>query len=206
MKKLYLLAALLLITATACKRLDGDTLCEGTVVDRHTNARVANATVGVYERGSSGGGLGGGYSLKEEHQADANGNFAFQISSDAEDMILQASSPQGHYTRFQDAPNLRGGKNNKKLVLKTQAPAWLRIRIRSLAPHDTANLNFWGFSPTGAATGLVYGRDTSLITPVPGNVTSQVYWEINRSRQPLTTGHQEVYCPGLDTTDLEVTY
>ncbi len=200
-----LLAVVLLAGLTTCKRLDGDTLCEGTVVDRHTDARVANATVGVYERGSSGGGLGGGYSLKEEHQADANGNFAFQIGSDAEDMILRASSPQGHYTSFNEAINLRGGKNNKKLVLKTQAPAWVRVRFRDQVPLDSGFVIVGGYLQ-GPGFYSWYHRDTTIVYPALGNQNTLVYWEINVIRSGLRDGRQNVYTPGLDTTAVEVVY
>ncbi len=201
-----LLSLVSLLTLTTCKRLDGDTLCEGTVVDRHTSARIANATVGVYVGGSSGGGLGGGYVLKEEHQADASGNFAFQINDDAKSMLLLASNSQGYYTIYQEGIYLSGGKNNKKLVLKAQAPAWLRVHIIDQAPRDTAAISLWGFNPNGTGTGALNGRDTVLVVPVQGNVTSQVYWQINRIHHPLTYGNQDIYCPGLDTTSLQVAY
>lgn len=200
----FLLAALLL-TTIACKRLDGDTVCEGTVVDRTTNNRVPNATVGVYQSGTSRGGLGGGYALKEEHQADAWGNFSFRIDSDNEDMILRASTPLGYETIWQEAIYLRGGRNNKKLVLKAQPPAWLRVQIIDQAPRDTAVINFFGFAPVSTGTGLIIG-DKTLIIPTQGNTTAHVAWKINRFNQPLEHGNKDVYCPGLDTTDLQVIY
>ncbi len=202
-----LLSLVSLLTLTTCKRLDGDTLCEGTVVDRHTSARIANATVGVYVEGSSGGGLGGGYVLKEEHQADASGNFAFQISDDAKSMLLLASNSQGYYTIYQEGIYLLGGKNNKKLVLKAQAPAWLRVHIIDQAPRDTAVIGFGGSLPS-TGTGVISG-DTTLIIPVQGNTSQYAHWRIdygNRYSYPPVFGNQDIYCPGLDTTSLQVTY
>ena len=205
MKNLWVL--LLLAGLWGCKRLDGDTLCEGTVVDKHTNARVAYATVAVSEPGSSGG-LGGGYTVKEEHQADASGNFSFQINSESEGMLLQAYTSQGYYTPFQEGIRLRGGKNNKKLVLPAQAPAWLRVHIVDQAPRDTAVIGLFGFAPTSTGTGRITG-DTTLIIPTQGNTTTRVQWKINyfnRYAHPLEYGDQTMYCSGLDTTTLQVTY
>ena len=200
-----LLAALLLTLLTNCKRLDGDTLCEGTVVDRHTNTRVANATVGVYVAGSSGGGLGGGYRLKEEHQADASGNFAFQINDDSEELILRASTDQGHFTSFQEAPKLRGGRNNKKLILKTYAPAWIKINIIDQAPRDTVNIGLWGDLPS-YGTGIINGGDRTVILPVEGHATARIHWEITPLYGNQTLGQQDIYCPGLDTVSIQVIY
>lgn len=199
---LTLLAAAL--TLSMCKRSDGDTLCEGTVVDKHDNTRVANAMVGVYVAGQSGG-LGGGYVLKEEHQADASGNFAFQIGDDANGMLLRASTSLGHYTPYAEAPSLRGGKNNKDLVVRVQAPAWLRVNIVSQPPHDTAAISFGGSLPS-IGTGILYGRDTTILMMVQGNTSLYAYWRITRQYGNQTNGSQDVYCPGLDTTSIQVTY
>lgn len=194
----------LLLSLTTCKRLDGDTLCEGTVVDRHTNARVPNATVSVMEAGQSGG-LGGGYVLKEEHQADAQGNFAFQLADDGNDMTLMAHTSQGYHTRFMDAPKLRGGKNNKKIALKAQAPAWLRVRFRDQLPLDSGFITVAGSLEGGGFHSWAH-PDTSIVYRAQANTNTLVYWQINVLHLGLRDGRQDVYTPGLDTTTVEVVY
>jgi hypothetical protein len=207
---LLLLPLLLLAGVLGCKRLDGDTLCEGTVVDRHTNARVANATVGVFGQGASGGGLGGGYVLLEEHQADASGNFAFQISDAPGQLLLRAATTQGYYTLWQEALYPRPGRNNKKLVLKAQAPAWVNIRFRDVAPLDSAFVRVWGSVHDAPGFYSWLFRDTSIIYPVMGNFTSTINWDAVIVRgdpnAAVRTGTQQVFCPGLDTTNIEVNY
>ena len=189
-----------------CKRLDGDTVCEGTVVDRATQARIADATVGVYVKGSSGGGLGGGYVLKDTHTADGAGNFAFQINDNESQLLLRAFTDQGYETIWQEALYLRAGRNNKKLVLKAQAPAWVRIRFRDQLPLDSAFVRVSGSIAEGPGFYSMVSRDTSIVYWAPGNYDTVVSWRITPFYGPLVTGSQTVYTPGLDTTDVEIIY
>ena len=202
LKPISLLAALALFST--CKRLDHDTLCEGTVVDRNTGTRVANATIEVYQAsGGLGGSLGGGFGLRETHQADANGDFAFQINDDSEDLRLKASTPQGHQTRWDEAPYLRGGRNNKKLQLQVQAPAWLRVRVLDVPPlNQASNISFGGDAPSEGFR--LFDSDETVVLKLNGNQETYVYWTINGG--VYQTGSQTIFCPGLDTTDLQITY
>ena len=189
-----------------CKRLDGDTVCEGTVVDRATQARIADATVGVYVKGSSGGGLGGGYVLKETHTADGAGNFAFQINDNESQLLLRAFTDQGYETIWQEALYLRAGRNNKKLVLKAQAPAWVRVRFRDQLPLDSAFVRVWGSIDEGPGFYSWLARDTSIVYRAPGNYTSIINWEVNVIHTGLRKGSQTLFVPGLDTVAVEVNY
>ena len=200
-----LLAALALFST--CKRLDHDTLCEGTVVDRHTGTRVPNATIEVYQAsGGLGGSLGGGFGLRETHQADANGDFAFQINDDSEDLRLKASTPQGHQTRWDEAPYLRGGRNNKKLQLRVQAPAWLRVRVLDVPPlSPAASISFGGTLPIPTGFALSESGDDTVVLSLDGNTETTLYWKLIGGFV-YETGDLKVYCAGVDTTDLQITY
>ncbi len=190
-----------LFSLSACERPDGDTVCEGRVVDRTTGALVLQpVTVGVYHTGNSS--TGGGYSLREEHQTDANGRFSFHINSDANDLALRAYGAPGYSTWWQEAPDLRGGHNNKGLNLKVQSPAWIKFRIRLPDPADTAAIQLWG----GVDENLWVFGSATVTSLVSANSNLQVNWIIQPLGRPRFTGTLSRFCPALDTVLVEISY
>ena len=192
----------LLLPLAGCERLDGDTVCEGRVLDRTTGALVLQpVTVGVYHTGN---GSGGGYSLREEHQTDANGRFSFHIDSDANDLALRAYGAPGYSTWWQEMAFLRGGHNNKGIDLKVQSPAWVKVHVKLPNPADTATIRLWG----DVSADLLFYGDTTTVCSVAGNNSNLIGWTIQSwlRYRPAVSGNVLRYCPALDTVPLEIRY
>ena len=136
-QQLTLLICLLLLTCIcSCKRLDGETLVEGQVVDRHTGDPIPDATLVMFSGKKSS--SSAAYNTVEfEKQTDSNGKFEFKFDSDgSKTYVLRAFKDPGYYTAWDDAAYLDEGRNNKKIKLKTQAPAWVKVKLVNVSPLD----------------------------------------------------------------------
>ncbi|MBK0404442.1 carboxypeptidase regulatory-like domain-containing protein [Adhaeribacter sp. BT258] len=214
---LAFLCGFLILLFCSCERLDGETVVEGKVVDRHTGDAIPNATVVVHSGKISNGFTGGAYNTFEfEKQADNKGNFAFRFEGKGDrNYVLRAFKDPGYYTAFDDAAYLEEGRNNKKLKIKMQAPAWVRVKLVNTPPKDVVQVFYMqGFSDmiNGEQGSIFYRlhRDTIFVRMVMGNRETTFLVDID------TVGNSQVenmirlnplaYFPALDTTNLVIHY
>ena len=208
----FLYLSLALLAGSSCtKDDDGDTVVEGQVVDRHTGAPVPNATVTVYS--SDGSSAGGAYNGREfDKQADGNGNFSFSFAaSSKKDYALRAFKDPGYYTAWTDAAYLSNNGSNKKLKVKMQAPAWVRVKLINKPPLDPIS-NFYIQSFSEMIAGQDYidiydiKGDTSFVRLIQGNTQRTFLSEIKNMDGSTIRSNPSAYFPALDTTDLVITY
>ena len=143
-----ILFALLALALGACQGYEGPTTASGIVVDRHTGQPVPNATVQVTGINS---GLGaGGTSSGNTFPADAQGRFSlsFEASRDRNYTLL-AYTASGYASGYGDAPLLNAGRKNDNLLVKTAAPAWVKINCVDDPPFNKVGLNTWGYAGSG---------------------------------------------------------
>jgi hypothetical protein len=115
-----------LLAFAGCRGYEGPTTASGQVVDPHTGQPVPNATVQVTGITS---GLGaGGTSQGNTFPADAQGHFSLSFeASPNRNYTLMAYTASGYASGYGDAPLLNAGRKNDNLLVKTAAPAWVKI-------------------------------------------------------------------------------
>jgi hypothetical protein len=213
----YFLAVIFLqvagIVLSSCERLDGETVVEGKVVDRHTGEAIPNAIVVVHSGKNSSGNAGAAYNTFEfEKQADEKGNFAFRFEGEGDRRyVLQAYKTPGYFTAWDDAASLEEGRNNKKLKIKMQAPAWVRVKFINVPPKDlVARLHLSSYSDMldgkDYTTLPNFKSDTMFVRKVLGNREWIFLCEIGDLNGQLTRSNPSAYFPALDTTDLVIQY
>jgi hypothetical protein len=201
---------LLALSNTSCNPLDGTTMVEGQVVDKYSGQGISNATVGVYSAGSS---SMGGFSHKElEKQADSKGNFSFSFESEDErDYVLIASEENSYASNNADPLFLKEDRNNKKLKLKMEPYAWVRVKFVNTPPKDMVaelflqsyldQINGENYTAINYAT-----RDTVFVRKVQGNKEHQFLYLIRDLAGNSSKTNPTLYFPALDTTDLILNY
>jgi hypothetical protein len=207
----FFLLGCLCLAFSSCKRLDGETLVEGQVVDRHTGEAIPNARLVMFSRISRS--SGGAYNTIEfERLTDSKGNFSFKFESDgSKSYVLRAFKDPGYYTIWDEAAHLDEGRNNKRLKLKMQAPAWVRVKLVNVPPKDiVARLHLRGFSDLingqDYVTFYSFNRDTTFVRMIPGNVERLFVFSIRDIAGNTIETNPSAYFPALDTTDLIIHY
>ncbi len=205
MRKIILLVfAFVGLAISSCKRLDGETVVEGQVVDGHTGEPIPNAIVGVYVNTSNA--MWGGYTKDFEKQADEKGNFSFRFEGDgSKEYQLRASTSKGGSPFPNETVYLRQGRNNKNLKLKLQSPAWLKVKFINQLPKDTIWIYFTSFEVRDYNIHMLT-RDTTVIGLFSGNETRQVQWEYISSKGQKVKESKQIYFPNSDTVSLEINY
>ncbi|RZJ58317.1 MAG: hypothetical protein EOO55_01090 [Hymenobacter sp.] len=193
--KFSFLFLLLFVVLAGCEHYEGPTSVSGQVVDRFTGQPVPRATVQV---GGIASGLGaGGTSQGNTYPTDAQGHFAFSFEASAQqNYTLFASTPSGYTSDYGDCPLLKAGHTNDGLLVKTAAPAWVKINCIDDLPLNKIGLYTDGYR-TGAGENQNIGPGNfSFIRPMLSNTTGSIYWEIldaqaqvTKSRQPLTVAN-----------------
>ena len=207
---LFLYLGLLVLGGTSCSRSDsGTTVVEGQVVDLHTGQPVADAAVTVYSRRKEGSAYNG---VEFDKQTDGNGKFSFSFEAESgKSYAALGHKAPGYYTPWTDAAYLHSGQSNKKLKLKMQAPAWVRVKLVNVPPMDTIrSFYIQSFSDMidgqVSATLLNINHDTSFIRMVEGNMQNTFLCNIIETNGNDKLFNPTSYFPALDTTDLIISY
>lgn len=198
-----MLYTLVMLVFGACKRLDGETVVEGQLIDKSTgNAVKSKGKVAVYNAGK-------GYSFLFEKETDDNGKFSFRFEGEG-DYVLRGYTRQGYYTNWSDAVELKEGHNNKYLKVKMLAPAWVKFRLVNQPPLDTVpviHIQNFNTDENGQFSISLYNqsKDTSFVKGVTGNESRTIVWYFYRLSGPETI-RREFYFPSLDTTEVVILY
>ena len=200
--KRYIIFALLTISLGACQGYEGPTTASGIVVDRHTGQPVPNATVQVTGINS---GLGaGGTSPGNTFPADAQGRFSlsFEASRDRNYTLL-AYTASGYASGYGDAPLLTAGRKNDNLLVKTAAPAWVKITCVDDPPLAKVGLETWGYDGSGDRQN-VGPSNFSFVRPIGSNSPGNISWRIADNRGNITEGKTSVNVANFDTATVTI--
>lgn len=202
---------LLFLLNSSCKRLDGETIVEGKVVDRNTGAHVPNARLVLFS--SDGRSVGGAYNTVElEKQADGDGNFSFSFNGkSSKNYALRAFTDLGHFTEWTEAAYLEEGRNNKKLKLKVHSPAWVKVKLVNVPPkNQIAQFHIQGFQSDSKGSSSVtlnfLQEDTTFIRVVMGNRENGFLYIIKEMNASENNFNIYKFSPALDTTELIINY
>jgi len=211
---LNFLLILLILTGTACKKLQGDgrTVVEGQVTDRSTGNPVPFAKLVVR---SQPGNLAAGFNTKEfEKEADAQGKFDFSFEADGDkNYALLGYVAQRYYSGSgdEDMLELAGARRNTDLKLKLKAYAWAKIKFINEPPLDTAWFYVTGtyFHPDEFGNNFFrinkLHKDTTVIRALEAGQTSQLFWQIQKGLIK-TEYRKDYYFASLDTVLVEIKY
>lgn len=186
-----------------CARYEGPTQVSGQVVDRFTGQPVPNATVQV---GGITSGLGaGGTSQGTSYQADGQGRFAFSFEADAkQNYTLFASTPSGYASDYGDCPLLKAGHQNDNLLVKTAAPAWVKINCVDDAPLGKIGLYTDGYRTGSGENQNIGPGNFSFIRPMLSNTAGSIYWEILDMQGKVTKNRQPLTVASFDTATVTI--
>ncbi len=193
---------LLALALGACHRDEGPTTATGQVVDRFTGQPIPNATVQVAGL-ASGQGLGG-TTLGNSFPADAQGRFS--LSFEAKQPVnyaLFASTPSGYASDYGDSPILKNGRKNDNLLIKTAAPAWVRINCVDDPPLAKIGLNTWGYNGSGDNQNVGPGN-YSFVRPTLSNLAQNFIWEVRDAQANLIKGTQPYTVANFDTVTVTI--
>lgn len=203
-----LVLALLCMGLTGCSLFDyeGPTVVEGQVVDSRTGQAVGPAQVQLMQ--NKRGGFSSAYSVAGDWlDTDAQGRFDFRFDADdARNYILMARSARGN-SQYIGAPELKGGRKNKDVRVRVDAPAWVRVHLLDVPPRtDALAVRVGGFIgnvtlPTEVA------QDTAFVRPVTPDFPNVVVWRLDGGRTADQSEHRMSYTVApLDTFVVEVRY
>ena len=195
----YILLALVL---GACQGYEGPTTASGIVVDRHTGQPVPNATVQVTGINS---GLGaGGTSSGNTFPADAQGRFSlsFEASRDRNYTLL-AYTASGYASGYGDAPLLTAGRKNDNLLVKTAAPAWVKITCVDDPPLSKIGLTTAGYLGSGDNQTVGPGN-FSFVRPTSSNLAFELYSRISDEKGNITENKAPVNVANFDTATVTI--
>ena len=194
--------ALAALVSTGCQSYEGPTTASGIVVDRHTGQPIPNATVQVTGINS---GLGtGGTSQGNTFLADAQGRFSlsFEASRDRNYTLL-AYTASGYASGYGDAPLLTAGRKNDNLLVKTAAPAWVKITCIDDPPLSQIGLTTTGYDGSGDDQ-VVGPGNFSFVRPIGSNSPGSVYWRILDIQGNVTKNSQPVNVANFDTATVTI--
>ncbi|KAA9331832.1 peptidase associated/transthyretin-like domain-containing protein [Adhaeribacter soli] len=204
MGRLFSALCILLIAATSCEQSrSGPTVVEGQVVERISGKPVPDAFVQLYQPGKT---FSSGYSKAgDPYRTDGNGNFSFSYDAETESSyLLMGHSNKGHYTDWQEAPNLSNGRKNKDVKVKVNAPAWVRIKLIDELPKSKVWLAIAGYA--GPVDNLSFPKDTIFYRFTTADFARRVTWEITDTLAIKTLRYQDYYVAGMDTVTVEIKF
>jgi hypothetical protein len=204
MRNLFiLLCAALGFAFTSCKRLDGETVVEGQLIDRDTGQAVkSKGKIAVFAASS-------GYRFLFEKETDTNGKFAFRFEAE-DDCILRGFTDQGYSTTWSDGVELKEGHNNKNLKVKMRAPAWVKFKLINQPPLDTVPVIYiQGFNSDqyGNFSAAIYklSQDTSFTKEISANETRTITWYFSRN-VGMERYEKDLIFPPLDTVEVVIPF
>jgi len=193
---------LLALSLGSCHSYEGPTTASGQVVDRFTGQFVPNATVQVAGL-ASGQGLGG-TNFGNSVEADAQGRFSLSFEAKKPvNYTLFASTPSGYASDYGDSPILKNGGKNDNLLVKTAAPAWVKINCVDDPPLAKVGLETWGYSGSGERQNVGPGN-FSFVRPTLSNLSTQINWRIADVQGNITTGAQPYKISNFDTVTVTI--
>jgi len=201
MKRCSLLILLTPVLA-GCQGYEGPTTASGQVVDRHTGQPVPNATVQVTGIAS---GLGaGGTSQGNTFPADAQGRFSLSFEASANrNYTLLAYTASGYASGYGDAPLLNAGRKNDNVIVKTAAPAWVKINCVDDPPLSKLGLYTGGYDGSGDNQYVGPGN-FSYVRPIGSNSPGQIYCELTDEKGNSTVIKQPVNVANFDTATVTI--
>jgi hypothetical protein len=204
------LASLLTVCATlffgiaSCERSSsGLTVVEGQVVERSNGKAVPDAYVQLYQPGKS---FSSGYSkVGDPLKTDGNGNFSFSYDAETESSnLLMGYSDKGHYSDWQEAPNLSSGRKNKDVKVKVYAPAWVKIKLIDELPKSRVWISIWGYNERGDF--LTLPSDTVFYRSAIADFQDRVTWDITDEQAVKTRYYKDFKVAGMDTVTIEIKF
>ena len=197
-----ILFALLSLAFAGCQGYEGPTTASGQVVDRHTGQPVPNATVQVTGINS---GLGaGGTSQGNTFPADAQGRFSLSFEASANrNYTLMAYTASGYASGYGDAPLLTAGRKNDNVIVKTAAPAWVKINCVDDLPLSKVGLTTAGYA--GSSEDQIVGPGNFLfVRPTASNLSTQLYWKIVQENGQSAEFRQPYTAANFDTVTVTI--
>lgn len=201
---------LMLILLSGCQKVkDTRTTVSGYVVEENSTQKVPNAKVYLVE--NQYGTYSVGETFLDSTISDAQGFYRFDFDY---------GSPAGQYKVIAEAPNYYSlyesvGRINLRhhievglsqhYNIKLWPHAWLKIRFLNESGAKGVDVNpffgeAFGFQVYGVEDAFVKGK-------VKGNVSNTVNYFVFPAESPNYIPRQKtVYCPGHDTTSLEIIY
>lgn len=200
--KNYIFYGLLALSAAGCHSYEGPTMASGQVVDRFTGQPVPNATVQV--AGLASGQELSGTNFGNSFPADAQGRFS--LSFEAKQPVnytLFASTPSGYASDYGDSPILKNGSKNDNLLVKTAAPAWVKINCVDDPPASRVGLTTAGY--IGSSEDQVLGPGNfSFVRPVISNLSNSIYWKIVDNQGKAVERRQPYTVANFDTVTVTI--
>ena len=196
------LLLLLALSLGSCHSYEGPTTASGQVVDRFTGQFVPNATVQVAGL-ASGQGLGG-TNFGNSVEADAQGRFSLSFEAKKPvNYTLFASTPSGYASDYGDSPILKNGGKNDNLLVKTAAPAWVKINCVDDPPASRVGLYTGGYNGSGDNQ-MIGPGNFSFVRPIGSNSPGEIYSELTDDKGKAIISKKPVNVANFDTVTVTI--
>ncbi len=194
--------SLLLLALSSCHSYEGPTTASGQVVDRFTGQPVPNATVQVAGLASGQGLSGTNFGNSVEANAQGRFSLAFEAKKPV-NYTLFASTPSGYASDYGDSPILKNGSKNDNLLVKTAAPAWVKINCVDDPPASKIGLTTTGYNGSGDNQNVGPGN-FSFVRPTQSNSAGLIYWRIIDEKAKVTEFQKPLTVSNFDTVTVTI--
>jgi len=194
--------AVLLCGISACKKdvTSNETEVTGIVTEYGTNIPIVGTTV-VLQNASVDAFVSYAYSNYLIAKTDVNGKYTLKFTYDNEMKYRIAASNLIYFDS--DYYSVKSGSN--LINIQQYPPAWLKGHFKNVNPFDSSDRIDGG---SGYFSLTFYGSTVDTITNkrfVRGNTTiSNIFFITKNGIQ--TKMIKDIYCPGYDTTTLDINY
>lgn len=197
----WLTIAVLIYELNGCKKdkNSNETRVTGTVTEFGNGKPIAGSTV-IIQKANVDAMVSYAFSTYLSVKTDANGKYSFTYTNDDKFQYRIAASDFVHFNS--DYFSLKKGHN--AISIQQYPPSYLKGHFKNINPYDLSDR----IDGNGYLNFTFIGSTIDTITYaklVPGNTTiSNTFFVTKNSIQ--TSFSKNVYCPGFDTTILDINY